>query len=222
MDDTSAQLKEIAKPIEVTLDGATVALPAGRQSLRAIRAYLEATALASQRILEELVVDGCAMDLGLPLVPNHFQHIEATTAALSELPLVLLTTAGQQARRARAAVEAALTLVLINPPDKARELWWELASQLKEPVLTLSLMPGDLCQLRCGTTFCQLRRWQLERVATIVCRVDEICESQDNIHLSDALERQVLPWLDCLAEHIQLWQATTQAGLRLRLERGQA
>lgn len=217
MDYPNFGIAESAGEIVVTLDCETVALPPGRKSLSAVRSYLESVALASQRILGEFVVDGCLVDLSLPLDNVAFRRVDAVTVALSELPLLLLATAGQQASRARASVEAALTLVLINNPGTARELWWQVASQLTEPVLTLSLMPENLCQLWCGTTFNQLRRWQLEQISMIVRRVDETCDSQDNIRLSDALEKLVLPWLDRLAEHIQIWHAATQAGARLGL-----
>jgi hypothetical protein len=86
---------------------------------------------------------------------------------------------------------------------------------MNDTKLTLSLLPENLCQLYCGTTFHQLRRWQLEQVSIIVRRVDEACDSQDNIRLSDALETLAIPWLDRLTEHIQIWHAATQAGARL-------
>ena len=137
---------------------------------------------------------------------------------MEELPLLLLTTARQQVDRARESVEAALTLVLINNHVTARELWWKLACQLKEPILTLSLMPENLCQLCCGTSFQKLRRWQLEQIAVIVRKVDAACDCQDTIQLSDALEKLVLPWLEKLGEHIQLWHDTTLAGTRLGIK----
>lgn len=204
-----------AGEILVTLDGEALYLPAGRTSLNAIRSYLESLALGGQRVLAEFVVDGCPLDLSLPLERRTFCRIDAVTIPLDELPLLLLATAGQQVERARASVEAALTLVLINHPSTARELWWSLASQLKNPVLTLSLMPEDLCRQCCGTSFHKLRRWQLEQIALIVRRVDAVCDAQDNLQLSDALERLVLPWLDKLGEHIRLWQENTEAGARL-------
>jgi hypothetical protein len=144
--------------------------------------------------------------------------VDAVTAPLSELPVLLLTTARQQVDRAHASVEMALTLVLINHPDTAHELWWNIAAKLKEPVLTLSLMPEHLCQQWCGTTFHKLRRWQLEQIALIVKRVDEACDSRDNIRLSDALEQGVLPWLERLREHVRLWLDAAQAGARLGLK----
>ena len=201
--------------VTVTLDCEAVLVPAGRVSLTSIRSYLETLALANQRVLAEVSVDGCPLDLSLPLDQRAFSRIDALTIPLQELPLLLLTTAGHQVRRARESVEAALTLVLINTPATAREVWWNLAAQLKEPVLTLSLMPENVCRRCCGTAFDQLRRWQLEQIAVIMRRVDDACESQDNIELSDALEKFVLPWLDQLAEHIQLWHHATEAGLRL-------
>ncbi len=207
------------REIVVTLDYETVALPAGRTSLNSIRSYLESVALGLQRTLGEFVVDGCAEDLSLPLDRRSFRRVDAVTVALSEQPLLLLTAAEQQASRARAAVETALTLVLINDPLTARELWWRVAAQLKEPVLTLSLMPENLCELWCGTTFQKLRRWQLEQLSVIVRRVDETCDSGGTLRLSDALEELVLPWLDRLAEHIRLWLDATQAGARLGISR---
>jgi hypothetical protein len=208
-----------AGTILVTLDSEPVALPAGRHSLDSIRAYLETLALAGQRMLAVFAVDGCPVNLALPLVDTGgFCRIDAETLPLDELPLLLLTTAGHQVNRAREAVETALTLVLINNQATARELWWKIACQLKEPVLTLSLMPENLCRLCCGTSFQKLRRWQLEQIAVIVRKVDAAGESQNNIQLSDALEKLVLPWLEKLEEHIQLWHEATLAGARLGIK----
>ena len=208
-----------AGTIQVTLDSETVVLPAGRNSLNAIRSYLESLALGGQRVLAVFAVDGNPLNLSLPLVDQEtFFRIDAETLPLDELPLLLLTLAGQQVDRARESTEAALTLVLINDPATARELWWKIACQLKEPVLTLSLMPENLCRHCCGTSFDKLRCWQLEQIAVIVRKVDGACDSQDNIQLSDALEKLVLPWLQNLAEHIRLWHDATLAGSRLGIK----
>ena len=221
MDYAHTGLAGVAGTILVTLDCETVALPAGRNSLNAIRSYLETLSLARQRVLAVFAVDNAPVNLALPLVDNGaFCRIDAETIPLEELPLLLLTTAGQQADRARESVEAALTLVLINNHATARELWWKIACQLKEPILTLSLMPENLCQLSCGTTFQKLRRWQLEQIAAIVCKVDSACDSTDNIKLSDALEKLVLPWLQNLHAHICLWHDATLAGARLGIRNG--
>jgi hypothetical protein len=211
-----------AGEILVTLDRATVVLPPGRHTLNSIRSFLEAQALASQRVLGEFLVDGHGVDLALPLDRPAFRRVDAITVPLTDLPLLLLTTAAQQVSRAHAAAQEALTLVLINPPFIARELWWKIAGQLKDPVLTLSLMPENLCQLWCDTNFQKIRLWQLEQIAMIVRRVDEACDSQDNLQLSDALEKSVMPWLEKLGEHVRLWHEAALAGMRLRLTTGAA
>jgi hypothetical protein len=219
MNHANTGLSETAGKIFVTLDSETVALPLGRNSLNAIRSYLESLALAGQRVLAVLAVDGCPLNLSLPLADKkEFCRVDAETLPLAEWPLLLLTIARQQADRARASVETALTLVLINNPATARELWWHVACQLKEPVLTLSLIPENFCPLCDGVSFHQLRRWQLEQIAVIVRQVDAACDSQDNIQLSDALEKRVLPWLEKLGEQIQLWHDATQAGARLGIK----
>jgi hypothetical protein len=215
MNHTNTEAAKLAGEIQVTLDCATVVLPAGRNSLNSIRSYLEAVALANQRVLGEFLVDGSAIEPGLPWDKLSFRRVDAMTVPLTDQPLLLLTTARQQVEFARASVETALTLVLINNPFTARELWWNLAGKLKDPVLTLSLMPEQLCERWCGTTFQKLRQWQLEQISLIVRRVDEACDSQNNIQLSDALEKFVLPWLEQLAEHVRLWQDAMQAGARL-------
>lgn len=207
---------ESSQTILVTLDGGTVVLPAGRDTLVAIRSYLETLALAGQRVLAVFAVDGCPVNPALPLVHNGgFCRVDAETIPLERLPLLLLTTAEQQVEHVRESIEAALTLVLINNHSIARELWWSLASQLKEPVLTLSLMPENLCRLSCGASFRQLRRWQLEQIGVILRKVDAACDSKDTIMLSDALEKLVLPWLHKLADLIKLWHQAVSAGYEL-------
>jgi hypothetical protein len=203
--------------IETTLDGLPVKLPSGRRSLNAIRCYLETLALENQRILCSLRVDGKPANLSLPLVHRGaFCRIEAETVALKETSILLLKTALQQAERARECVETAITLVLINDIRVAQELWWSLARQLKEPVLTLSLLPDNTCEQADGhASLTQLREWQLEQVAAIIKDVDKVCSSKDTIPLSDALENRVLPWLQELSEFINLWHETAMAGFRL-------
>jgi hypothetical protein len=201
--------------VVVTLDCDQVAVPSGRRSLSSIRSHLETLALARQRVLAEFSVDGAPVDLALPMETLSFRRIDAVTIPLEEFPLLVLVTAARQVARVRAAVESSLTLVLINNPANARELWWNIAAQIKEPVLTLSLMPENYCRHCCGTTFDKLRRWQLEQIALIIRRVDGHCDGPDNIALSDALEKLVVPWLDVLSQHISLWHEAAEAGTRL-------
>jgi len=193
-----------------------VDLPAGRLSLNSIRCFLETSALKRQRVLAVLAVDGQPANLALPLPDAAgVSRVDAESIALDELPLLVLTTAQQQVERARESVETAVTLVLINRPAAARELWWSLACQLKEPILTLSLMPGKVCRLCGDVAFDQLRKWQLEQIAAIVREVDAACDSQDTVKISDALENRVLNWLRKLDEMIHLWFSAVSAGYQL-------
>ncbi|MGA2280647.1 MAG: hypothetical protein ABSG80_10140 [Verrucomicrobiota bacterium] len=203
--------------IEVILDGLPVGLPSGRRSLSAIRCHLETLALESHRILYSLSVDGQPVNLALPLLNQRiFCRVEAGTVALEETSLLLLKKAFQQTDLARECVETALTLVLINDGRVAHEVWWNLASVLKEPVITLSLLPENTCEpFDNRTSLAQLRKWQLEQIAAIIRDVNEACHSEDTIPLSNALENRVLPWLQSLSELISLWHETALAGSRL-------
>ncbi len=208
---------ETRDEVEITLDGLPVGLPSGCRSLNAIRCRLETLALERQRILCSLNVDGQPVNLALPLLNQEgFCRVEAGTVALEETALLLLKKAYQQTDHARECVETALTLVLINDGQVAREVWWNLASVLKEPVITLSLLPENICQPSDNrTSLTQLRKWQLEQIAAIIRDVDEACHSEDTIPLSNALENRVLPWLQSLSELICLWHETVLAGSRL-------
>ena len=203
--------------IEVFLDGLAVELPSEPRSLNAIRCHLETLALESHRILYSLSVDGRPVNLALPLLNQRiFCRVEAGTVALEETSLLLLKKAFQQTDLARECVETALTLVLINDGRVAHEVWWNLASVLKEPVITLSLLPENTCEpFDNRTPLAQLRKWQLEQIAAIIRDVNEACHSEDTIPLSNALENRVLPWLQSLGELISLWHETVLAGSRL-------
>jgi hypothetical protein len=203
--------------VEITLDGLPVELPSGHRSLNAIRCHLDTLALESHRILYALSVDGQPANLALPLSNQRiFCRVEAVTVALEETSLLLLKKAFQQTDLARECVEIALTLVLINNGRVAHEVWWNLAAVLKEPVITLSLLPDNTCEpFDNRTSLVQLRKWQLEQIAAIIRDVNEACHSEDTIPLSNALENRVLPWLQSLSELISLWHETALAGSRL-------
>jgi hypothetical protein len=217
MHKNSFDAPETRDEIEITLDGLAVELPSGQRSLNAIRCHLETLALESHRILYSLSVDGQPVNLALPLLNQRFFcRVEAGTVALEETALLLLKKAFQQTDLARECVEIALTLVLINNGRVAHEVWWNLASVLKEPVITLSLLPDNTCEpFDNRVSLAQLRRWQLEQIAAIIRDVNETCHSEDTIPLSNALENRVLPWLQSLSELISLWHETALAGSRL-------
>jgi hypothetical protein len=205
--------------IQVTLDGEPVPVPPGRYSLPAIRSLLETRALEKQRVLSAITVDGRPLELARASDENTaFNVVEAESIPLDELPLLLLNTAQQQVDRAREAVEQAMTLVLINNCDTARELWWNHAHLLKDPVLTLSLMPDHVCRLCSNMSFERLRKWQLEQIAAIIREVDRACDSGDNIQISDVLEGRVLPWLQKLADLVRVWYQAVSAGYELGIK----
>jgi hypothetical protein len=221
MPQDNGPFESLNAPVEVAilLDGQPVTLTGPRHSLNAIRCYLETLALEKQRVLCALTVDGRAVNLTQKLMQRgRFSRVEAESVALAESYVLLLQTAQQQAEYARECVETAVTLVLINNRNIARELWWSLAHQLKEPVLTLSLLPDHCCgSAQGGAPLHQLRRWQLEQIAAIIREVDHTSLTGGTIQLSDALEARVLPWLQHLQELIHLWQVTAAAGVRMGL-----
>ena len=208
--------------IEATLDGLPVELPSERSSVNAVRSFLEILALEKQRVLHSLSVDGEPLNLTSPVVHRgNFSRIEAGTISLEDTSVLLLDTAMRQIKQVRGCIESAVALVLINDMRTAREIWWNLAGQLKEPVLTLSLLPDNLCGPANGrASLAQLRKWQLEQIAVIISIIDLACCSGDTLKLSDALETRVLPWLQKLSELTALWRETEMAGLRLGIKHG--
>jgi hypothetical protein len=83
---------------------------------------------------------------------------------------------------------------MINEAARGAELWWSLAQGLKQPLLTLSLLPEAVCGPANGSASpMQLRRWQLQQLAGIIQEVDRACQTENPTALSDALETRVLP-----------------------------
>lgn len=195
---------------KVTLDGRAVPLPPQRRSLAAVRAYLETLALEQQRILIALKVDGDPVSLSGALISDTpFARIEAETIDLTQIPLHLVKTAMHQGQKVRNHALMAISLVLINEGEEARAVWWDLAQDLKQPLVTLSLMPLDACKTSKGSaSLLQLRKWQLEQLGAIIKAVDSYAAGEDNVLLSDAIEERVMPWLDGLLATLDLWQAT--------------
>jgi len=124
-----------------------------------------------------------------------------------------------QTDEARARVESAITTVLINEGRTAREFWWNLAQALKLPLVTMSLLPDNLCgPSNNAVSAKKLRKWQFQQLATIIRDVDEACWCEDMSMLSNALESRVLPWLRDLHDLIVLWQETATARMRRELQ----
>jgi hypothetical protein len=195
----------------VKLDGVSVEIPPERRSFSGIRSFLETLALQHQRILCALNVDGESINLTHPrTIRREFTQVEAETMSLNEVPVQLIKAAHQQTTALRARVQTAVELVLINNLQQAREVWWNLAPTMKEPLLTLSLLPDHICGPANGrASLTQLRKWQLEQLGSIIQDIDDASASDNTTLLSDALEKRALPWLDHLLESLNLWQETT-------------
>ena len=193
--------------VEVILDGELVVLPALRSSVAAIRSYLERKALEKQRILCAFYVDGRSFWTAESLHQvKTFERVEAKSIDLAQVPCQLLVTARQQLVQARERVAAAVEMVLINSSRQAREYWWDLARDLKQPLVTLSLIPSSFGAVPDGSSsLIESRRRQLEELAAILKEVDQTCWSADSLPLSNALENRVLPWLDSLRDMLDLW-----------------
>lgn len=204
--------------VDVKLDGHSVEIPTERRSLSGICAYLEAMALGRQRILCSVVVDGEPMSLTQPpACAKSFASIEAETMGLSEVPAQLIKAALQQTLYVREQVQVAVEQVLINEGSRARELWWNLSLALKEPLLTLSLLPeGTFGRSQGQVSLMQLRKWQLEQLGAVIEDVNNACECENPLALSDALELRVLPWLEKLRQSLELLRQTILSRPRAR------
>jgi hypothetical protein len=200
--------------LQVMLDGQPVVVPSQRRSLAAIRSYLETLALEQQRILFSFRVDGARVNLSAMLPTQaQFAKVEAETLDLAQIPLQLIKTAMVQAKDARAQIVTAVSLVLINESGWAREHWWNLVRVLNKPFLTLGLLPESVYgSNNRGASLAQLRKWQLQQLASIIKDADEACWSEDPAALSNALEYRVIPWLQGLETSLELWHDTLATG----------
>jgi hypothetical protein len=197
-------------PIQAFLDGMPVPLPPAASSLASVRFHLETLALERNRILCALKVDGNQVNLAKGLL-NHgsFACVEAEAIDVGRMPLQFLQTALEQTEQTRALVLEAVSRVLINDGPNGRMLWWSLAAELKNPLVTLRLVTDAACQpAHTSASVLQLRKWQLQQLAAIMKEVEEISASQDVVALSTALEQRVLPWLSGLERSLALLPET--------------
>jgi hypothetical protein len=193
--------------VAVKLDGTPIVVPSERRTFSAIRSYLESIALQQQRFLCWLSVDGEPVSLTQQNASvDQFSQVEGETMSLNDVPLQLIKGALQQTAAVRSKVQSAVELVLINDGEWGRELWWTLSTVLKEPLLTLSLVPNSICGPENGrASLIQLRKWQLEQLGCVIQEVDEASRFEDPVMLSEALEQRVLSWVHNLHESLQLW-----------------
>ena len=90
-----------------------------------------------------------------------------------------------------------------------------IARVLKEPLLTLSLLPEGIYHAPEGqVSLMQLRKWQLQQLGSVIQDVNSACEWDCPTVLSDALEKRVLLWLDKLHDSLNLWHETILSGMR--------
>lgn len=198
--------------LEVLLDGRPVKVPSERRSLSGIFSFLDTLALEQQRVLYWFAVDGhpTEPDERLCAQERHVR-IEAASLDLQQFPSQFIRTAIQQTAHAIEEVQSAVSTVLINDTETARELWWRLAARLKCPLLTLSLLPqaGRRCDSQ-RPSLAELRKWQLQQLASLIKDVDDVCSADDTRPLSNMLERRVLPWLETLGDSLELWLETLE------------
>jgi hypothetical protein len=198
--------------VQVLLDGTPVTMPPGNRSLSGIRSYLEALALEQQRVLCSFTVDGEALSPETdPVEVPSYSRIEGATFDLEEWPLELVCTAREQARQALHQVQSGVVLVLINNGQLAREWLWSLTKLLKEPLLTLNLLPEKLWgRSYNNVSVTRLRKWQLQQLGGIIRELDQAAWEDDSQMLAQALETRALPWLENLLAFFDLWYETLQ------------
>jgi len=164
-------------------------------------------------VLYWLTVDGQPADPGeLPGFDKPYCRIEAASLDLHQLPLQLVQMAMHQTAQFILEVQSAVSTVLINDTETARELWWRLARKLKSPLLTLSLLPDSSYDPASGrASLGELRKWQLHQLVCLIKDVDGACWAEDTRALSNSLEQRVLPWLEMLGDSLELWSESIAA-----------
>ena len=149
------------KTMEVLLDGRGAIACTERRSLSAIRTYLETLALENERILCTFSVDGRPANIPQTHLERFaFYRIEGQTMGLTDMPLRMLRPPlgkPPSPRRDRNRCHRGLD----QQRAVAWELWWDMARKLKEPLLTLSLLPENIYQPVVGcASLLQMRKWQ--------------------------------------------------------------
>jgi hypothetical protein len=193
---------------EILLDGAPIESPRGSHSVGAIRSHLETIALEHHRVLWSFNVEGP------PTMPAESStcRVEGLTMDLDDVPLRLIRIALEQTAEAKAALHEVLLTALVNEFATAANLWWKLAKQIKQPLLTVSLLSENILDTPCGTaSVSQIRRWQLQQLGAILREANEACWPQAQHKFHNVLETRVLVWLNNLQNSLELWQETLLA-----------
>jgi hypothetical protein len=200
---------------KVWLDGSTVQVPKQRQSLAAIRTFLERLAMQKRRVLSSVNVENVTDEhSNSDALPHGNTRIVAESISLDRLPLSVVERAQKQATEAFSRVESAVVLMTINTGQRANEMWWNIAHTLNRPVVTLALLSEASLKLPpASMNVLQVRNWQLEQLACLIAEVDQVAALEDPLALSEALEERVLSWLDNLIGGLELLHFSLLTGL---------
>lgn len=202
--------------IDVSLDGQSIALPTGMNSIRAICAYLSSLAQREQRIIAAFSVEIEPIYLAA-IRPQKSPacRIAAKTAGAETLHLGIIQTALAEVEDVRQLVRGAITEVQLNDGYIARDQWRELGEQLQRPLDTLNALPRHFGQaMETQASPDQLRRWQFEQLSAVRNDVDEACRRNDAAAVLNALESRVMSWLNNLRDLLSLWRETLLLGFR--------
>lgn len=128
--------------LEVSLDGEPVVMsPARLMSWTEIVDCLKQRALARERVLSVLLVDGVVRtgdEEVLSGTPP--RSVMAVSVTFQELGCETIRIAREQVRRLAKQLEAAQLQILINDWRVAEQLWWELLPDFKAPLLELNFL----------------------------------------------------------------------------------
>ena len=188
----------LPRAIQVILDGRELRIPDHiRDSLPAIRSYLELLAIQQERVLWDLSVDGTPVHSQADFrTLTDFQRIQAQTVTFTELTRQLIDTAQAQVRALQNRVEAAAMQVLINDWPAVEKLWQQWAPEFLSPILIIKSL-RDLCGARMDelTLGHQTLAEHLAKFGPLWTRTEQAFERRDILDLSNAMDQLLGPWL---------------------------
>jgi hypothetical protein len=185
----------------VTLDGKPVEIAlTAMESISSIRAHLELMALRQERVLSGLSVDGVEISLlHPPDWTSPYRLVAGRTISLHDYSRQLLLRVLQQVHQVCTRTEELVLVVLINDWPAMEWLWRTLQSDIQAPMIKLGLLQ-EFFTLQAQTANPDASQvgvyWREFR--STWHRLDEVYQRHDKFALSDALEQDLLPWLNRL------------------------
>ncbi|MBC8003398.1 MAG: hypothetical protein H7X97_12495 [Opitutaceae bacterium] len=185
--------------LEVSLDGEPVVMPPTQLlSWPEIVDCLKQRALASERVLSVLLVDGVVRTGDEEILSGTPpKSVLAISVTFQELGGETIRIAREQVRRLAKQLEAAQLLILINDWRVAEQLWWELMPDLRAPLLELNflwelggarLLPSP----QSGVSLSELA----ERLGHIQAQVEiQLRQRGDVVGLVTSLEENLGQWI---------------------------